>query len=459
MNPQDLRRSETRMAKQASHTVGLDIGTSRITCIIGEPGDGGLVDIVGIGESEAKGLRKGVVVDPEAAVESITRAVEEAERMSGLEAEEVAINLSGSHIMSFNGQAIVAVSGREREVSHENGHGRRSAHGSPAHVIVAGRDREITQDDVRRAIESASAIQLPAGREIVDRLPQEFIVDDQDGINDPVGMIGARLAVKVHIVTSPVTARQNVINAVNRAGLVVGEMVLEQLAAAEATLTDDDKEFGAALVDIGAETTGLIIYQRGAVQHTAVFALGGSHFTNDIAFGLRTPIPEAEKIKRVVGCAYSTSLNEMQRGELVEVPSVGGRPPRQLSRQILCDILQPRAEEVLMHVADEIKESGWERQLSSGVVLTGGGALLDGMCEIAEQVFDAPVRLGYPERDRFGGLSEDIQSPASAAAAGLALVAQREQCAEARAVGAKKGSGMRLTHFVSKFRHRFSSIF
>ncbi len=352
--------------------------------------------------------------------------------MSGLEAQEVAINLAGSHIMGFNGQAIVAVSGR---------------------------DREITPDDVRRAIDSACAMQLPAGREIVDRLPQEFIVDDQDGINDPVGMIGSRLAVKVHIVTSPAPARQNAINAVNRAGLVVADMVLEQLAAAEATLTDDDKEFGAALVDIGAETTGLVIYQRGAVQHTAVFALGGSHFTNDIAFGLRTPIPEAERIKRAVGCASSSSLSEMERGELVEVPSVGGRQPRQLSRQILCDILQPRAEEVLLHVADEIKDSGWERQLSSGIVLTGGGALLSGMAEIAEQVFDAPVRLGYPERDRFGGLIEDIQSPAWAAASGLALVAQRTLGAEARAATGKRGSTGKLTHFVSRFRNRFSSIF
>ena len=445
------------MAKNATHTVGLDVGTSRITCIIGEPGEGGLIEVVGIGESEAKGLRKGVVVDPEAAVESITRAVEEAERMSGLEAEEVAINLSGSHIMSFNGQAIVAVSGREREAAHENGHRSRNGYGPP--VIVAGRDREITQDDVRRAIESASAIQLAAGREIVDRLPQEFIVDDQDGINDPVGMIGARLAVKVHIVTSPVTARQNVINAVNRAGLVVGEMVLEQLAAAEASLTDDDKEFGAALVDIGAETTGLVIYQRGAVQHTAVFALGGSHFTNDIAFGLRTPIPEAEKIKRNVGCACALSLSESERGELVDVPSVGGRPPRQLSRQILCDILQPRAEEVLSHVADEIREAGWEGQLSSGVVLTGGGALLDGMVEIAEQVFDAPVRLGYPERDRFGGLVEDIQSPAWAAASGLCLMAPRAKSAEMRASLARAHASGGLGALVSKFRNRFGGIF
>src|SRR5689334_15049731 len=276
------------MAKRASHTVGLDIGTSKVTCIIGEPGDSGVLDIVGIGEAEARGLRKGVIVNPDAAVEAIKRAVEDAERMSGLDAEEVTINLAGSQIMGFNGQAIVAVSGR---------------------------DREITPDDVRRAIDSACAIQLPAGREIVDRLPQEFIVDDQDGINDPIGMTGARLAVKVHIVTSPVTARQNAINAVNRAGLIVADMVLEQLAAAEASLTEDDKEYGAALVDIGAETTGLCVYQRGAVQHTAVFPLGGSHFTNDIAFGLRTPIPEAEKIKRIFGCASSASLSDARSEE------------------------------------------------------------------------------------------------------------------------------------------------
>ncbi len=421
------------MARRGSHAVGLSIGTSRVTCIIGEPNEvGGPLEIVGVGEAEARGLRKGVIVNPEAAVDAIKHAVEAAERMSGLEASEVTINLSGSNIMGFNGQAVVAVSGR---------------------------DREITPDDVRRAIDSACAIQLPAGREIVDRLPQEFIIDDQDGINDPVGMIGARLAVKVHIVTSQVTARQNAIDAVNRAGLVVADMVLEQLAAAEAALTDEDKEFGSALIDIGAETTGLVIYQRGAVQHTAVFALGGSHFTNDIAFGLRTPIPEAERIKRASGCASSASMNEMERGELVEVPAVGRTQSRQLSRQILCDILQPRAEEVLMHVADEIRDSGWERQLSSGVVLTGGGALLGGMTEVAEQVFDAPVRLGYPERDRFGGLVEDVQTPAWTAAAGLALVAQRAQIVEARAAAPKRGTTGSLTAFVSKFRNRFSSIF
>lgn len=420
------------MTKRHAHTVGLDIGTSRVTCIIAEPGDGGHADVIGIGESEARGLRKGVVVNPDAAVESIKRAVGEAERMSGVEAEEAVINLAGSHIQGVNGSAVVAVSNR---------------------------DREITADDVRRAIDSACAIQLAAGREIVDRLPQEFTVDDQDGINDPVGMIGARLAVKVHIVTSPVTARQNAITAVNRAGLDVSDMILEQLAAAEATLADEDKEFGSALVDIGAETTGLVVYQRGAVQHTAVFALGGSHFTNDIAFGLRTPIPEAERIKRGSGCAYLPSLSESQRGEIIEVPSVGGRAPRNLSRQILCDILQPRAEEVLSHVADEIRDAGWERQLSSGVVLTGGGALLAGIAEIAEQVFDAPVRVGSPDRDRFGGLVDDVRSPSWAAAAGLALVAQRANQAGARSVQERRASAGGFVDLVSRMRNRFGGFF
>lgn len=422
------------MAKRAAHTVGLDLGTSKVSCIVLEPGDSGLLEVIGIGQADARGLRKGVVVNPDAAVESIKRAVEEAERMSGLAAEEVMLNLAGSHIKGQNGQAVVAISG-------------------------SGRDREITAEDVQRAIDSACAIQLPAGREIVDRLPQEFTVDDQDGINDPIGMLGARLAVKVHIVTSPVTARQNAINAVNRAGLIVSDMVLDQLASAEATISDEDKEFGSALVDIGAETTGLIIFQRGSVQHTAVFPLGGSHFTNDIAFGLRTPIPEAERIKRNSGSVSSGALTEMARGELIEVPSVGGRPPRQISKQILCDILQPRAEEVLMHVAAEIKDAGWERQLSSGVILTGGGALIDGMSDIAEQVFDAPVRLGYPERDRFAGLIEDIQSPEWTTAAGLALVGHRAQGHEMRSGTLKRGANGRLSGLISRFRNRSSSIF
>lgn len=422
------------MNKRNAYTVGLDIGTNRVKCVVGESAHGGFLNIIGVGEAEARGLRKGVVVNPDSAVESIRSAVAAAELMSGVEATEVTLNLAGSHILGVNGQAVVAVS------SH---------------------DREISVDDVRRVIDSACAIQLPAGREIVDRLPQEFIVDDQDGINDPVGMIGARLAVKVHIVTSPMTARQNAINAVNRAGLIVTDMVLEQLAAAEAVLSNEDKEFGAALVNIGSETTGLLIYQRGAVQHTAVFALGGAHFTNDIAFGLRTPIPEAERIKRAFGCCYSPGLSEAERGEIVDVPSVGGRPPRQLSRQILSDILQPRAEEVLQQVADEIKMSGWDRQISSGVVITGGGALLGGLADVAEQVFDAPVRIGCPEQDRFTGLIEDSRRPVWATAAGLCLMAHRSVShTVVRERVAKQGAGAsKWTYFVSHLKNKFSGIF
>ena len=419
------------MSKHGGPVVGLDVGTSRVRCVIGEPNEAGVLEIAGIGEAEAKGLRKGVVVNPDAAIEGIKKAVEDAERMSGLEAVEVMLNLSGTHVMGLNGQAIVAISGR---------------------------DREITPDDVQRAIESACAVQLPAGREIVDRLAQEFIVDDQDGINDPVGMIGARLAVKVHIITSPITSRQNAINAVNRAGLAVADMALEQIAAAEAALTEDDKEFGCALVNIGAETTGLVIYQRGAVQHTAVFPVGGAHFTNDIAFGLRTPIPEAERIKRAYGCAYTPALPPEMRNEMVEATSVGGRGPRQLARQILCDILQPRAEEVLLQVADDLRGNGWDRLLSSGVVLTGGGARLLGLDEIAEQVFEAPVRIGQPETDRLTGLTEDLCHPDWAAAAGLALLGNRIINAENRTgLNIRTPTG-RLVEFVAKFRHRFSGI-
>lgn len=418
------------MPRRGEHVVGLDVGTSRVRCVIGEPNDAGLLEVAGIGESEVRGLRKGVVVNPDLAVEGIKKAVEDAERMSGLEVSEVMLNLSGAHIQGLNGQAIVAISGR---------------------------DREITAEDAQRAIESACAVQLPAGREIVDRLAQEFIVDDQDGINDPIGMIGARMEVKVHIITSPITSRQNAINAVNRAGMVVGDMVLEQIAAAEAALTEDDKEFGCALVNIGAETTGLVIYQRGAVQHTAVFPVGGAHFTNDIAFGLRTPVPEAERIKRAFGCAYAPALPDDARAELVEVPSVGGRAPRHLSRQILCDILQPRAEEVLLQVADDLRENKWDRLLSSGVVLTGGGSLLLGVDEIAEQVFEAPVRLGLPVSERLTGLTQNLQQADWATVVGLALLAQRPVGSDAHGAQRRPASG-RLSVLVAKLRHRFGGI-
>jgi cell division protein FtsA len=253
---------------------------------------------------------------------------------------------------------------------------------------------------------------------VADVLPQEFIVDDQDGIDDPFAMLGSRLAVSVHIVTSPVAAKQNVITCINRAGFHVADVTIGQLAAGEAILTDEDREYGSAVVNIGGETTSLAIYQRGAVWHTEVFPIGGSHYTNDIAFGLRTPIPEAERIKREHGCAYRPRLADREQ-ELIEVPSVGGREARTVTRQLLCDIVEPRAEEMLTHVHEGIRLAGFERQLSSGIILTGGGALLEGLVEVAEQIFDAPVRVGVPEE--INGLADDVAQPGFATAVGLVM--------------------------------------
>jgi cell division protein FtsA len=254
-------------------------------------------------------------------------------------------------------------------------------------------------------------------------LPQEYTVDDQDGIGDPLGMLGSRLAVSVRIITSPIAAKQNIITSVNRAGLMVADLLLAPLAAAEAVLNDEDREFGTALVDIGGETTNLAIYQRGAVWHTAVFPIGGNHFTNDIAFGLRTPIPEAERIKREFGCTYRQLMDQQSAAEMIEVPSVGGREPRLLSRDILCGILEPRAEELLTQVQDEIRASGFDRQLSSGIILTGGGALLMGVVEVAEQIFDAPVRVmgAYDVGSPF----VEVATPGYATAVGLAMYGMR----------------------------------
>jgi cell division protein FtsA len=384
------------MAKRISeHIVGLDIGTTNVRAVIAEPVDGRL-EVVGIGEAESKGLRKGVIVNPEASVESIRKALEGAERMSGLHAEEAYVALGGSHIKGHNSQGVVAISSRHRE---------------------------ITRDDIQRVIDGACAISIPSGREIADVLPQEYTVDDQDGIGDPLGMLGSRLAVSVRVITSPIAAKQNIITSVNRSGLVVSDLLLAPLAAGEAVLNDEDREFGTALVDIGGETTNLAIYQRGAVWHTAVFPIGGNHFTNDIAFGLRTPIPEAERIKRVFGCTYRPLLNHQSAAEMIEVPSVGGREPRSLSRDILCGILEPRAEELLSQVQEEIRASGFERQLSGGIVLTGGGSLLNGLVEVAEQIFDAPVRVvgAY----NIGSPVEQVTEPGYATAVGLALYGLR----------------------------------
>jgi cell division protein FtsA len=385
------------ISSEATPVVGLDIGTSCVRVVIAEVHDAQL-EIVGIGEAESRGLRKGVISKPDYAVESIKRAVEEAERMAGLTVSDLYVGLAGAQLRGENHQGRIA---------------------------IPGRHREITREDIDRVMETACAISLPAGREIADVLAQEYTVDDQDGIDDPLGMLGSRLAVSVHLLTSPLAAKQNVITSVNRAGFHVMDVYLAHLAAAEAVLSEEDREYGSAVVNIGAETTSLAIYQRGAVWHTAVFPIGGTHFTSDIAVGLRTPIPEAERIKRQVGCASRALLTDEEAAGTVDVPSMGGRTPRLVSRQILCEILEPRAEEVLAHVQAEIERSGYHGQLSSGVVLTGGGALLNGLIEVAEQVFHAPVRLGTP--DGLANFGDDVASPAFAGAVGLAAYGARAE--------------------------------
>ncbi|MBM3771054.1 MAG: cell division protein FtsA [Acidimicrobiia bacterium] len=381
------------MGRRERYLVGLDVGTSKVAAVVGETMDHEGLDIVGLGVAESRGIRRGVVVNLEAAVESIKKAIEEAELMAGVEIDTVHLGLSGPHIKGFNSRGVIA---------------------------VAGKNREITREDVRRAIDAAKAVSLPTGREILHVLPQDFVVDEQDGIASPVGMTGTRLEVNVHIVTGSQSSTQNIVACVNRAGAQVAETVVEQLAASEAVLTQDEKDLGVALVDIGGGTTDIAIYERGSLWHTAVVELGGDHFTNDIAVGLRTPVPDAEKVKRKCGCVLTSLVDE---DETMEVASVGGRKPRVMARRILSEILQPRAEEIFHMVWDEIRRAGYEKSLNSGIVLTGGGAILDGMPEIAEQIFDLPIRRGCP--GDVGGLADHVNSPTFATGVGLVQYAYR----------------------------------
>lgn len=408
--------------------IGLDLGTGNVRCVIGDVSEGGLVEVIGIGQAESRGIKRGIVAKSEQVTESIKKAVEDAERISGMEVQLVSLNLSGEHLRGENKHGVVAVTGAGREISNE---------------------------DVARVIESASAMQLPVGWEIVERLPQEFIVDGQDGIVEPVGMRGARLEAKVHCIITPGVGRQNSLKAVHRAGLEIEGMFLEPLAAAEAVLMDDDKEYGSALVNIGADLTSLVIFQGGTVKHTAVFPFGGMHFTKDIAVGLRVAISEAERIKQEFGAVSMPWLSEDERREVIEVTPVGKNQPRQLSREILCDMLQPRAVEILQHIAIEIKRATGERQLSSGVILTGGGANLNGIIDIAEQVFDAPTRIGVPESDRFSGLVDGMQGPEWAVAAGLVLSAVREQFSEHRDARRSRGTAQKMSDWFSTIRDKF----
>lgn len=373
---------------------GLDVGTTKICAVIVELTPQGALNIIGVGTTPSRGLRKGVVVNIDWTVEAIKKAVGDAEAMAGVEVESVFAGVAGGHIRGINSRGVVAVSGKGKEVS---------------------------PTDVERALEAARAINLPPDREIVHVLPQTFVVDDQDGVKEPIGMSGVRLEVEVHIVTGAVTSVQNLIKSVNRAGLAVQDIVLQPLASAEAILSPDEKELGVLLVDLGGGTTDVALFRAGAIWHTGVLALGGDHITNDIAVGLRTPTAEAENLKKRDGCALTALVREE---ETIEVPSVGGRKPRVLSRQILSEIIQPRVEEIFTLVARDLARAGLQDAATAGVVVTGGTSLLEGVPELAEQVFDLPVRRGLP--DGVGGLGEIVRSPIYATAVGLALYGARE---------------------------------
>ncbi|MHC5024881.1 MAG: cell division protein FtsA [Planctomycetota bacterium] len=383
------------MAKNASYVVGLDIGTTKICCVVAEVAEDGSLGVVGLGEAPSRGLRKGVVVNLDATVDAIKSAVGTAELMAGVDVEQATVGIAGGHIRSFNSRGVVAVSGKDHAVS---------------------------QDDLNRVMAAAQAVSIPQDREILHVTPQEFVLDDQGGIAAPRGMIGSKLEANVHIVTSSTTSVQNLVTCVNRAGIEVRDTVVEQLAVAEAVLTQDEKELGVALLDIGGGTTDLAIFEKGSIWHTAVLAVGGDHFTNDLAVGLRTPIPDAERLKLKYGCALASLVEE---STAIEVPSVGGRKPRLLSLQVMAEILQPRAAEIFTLIREEVTRAGFDRSLNAGVVLAGGGSLLPGVLEVAEQIFDMPVRLGLANGAQ--GLAEPASAPQYATAVGLAIYGARNR--------------------------------
>jgi len=366
--------------------VGLDIGTTKVCAVVGEARPDS-VEIIGMGSYPSEGLRKGVVINIEHTVNSIKEALEEAETMAGCEISAVYAGIAGGHIKGFN-----------------------------SHGVIALKEKEVTKKDIDRVIEAASAVAIPMDREVIHTLVQEFIVDEHNAIIDPLGMSGVRLEAKIHIVTGAVTSAQNIIKCANRAGLDVCDIILQSLASSEAVLSTEERNLGAALVDFGGGTTDMAIFSKGAIKHTSVLPLGGDNLTYDISVGLRTPRLEAEKIKIKYGCALSSLIG---KEETIEVPGMGGRKPRVLSRQILGEILEPRVEEIFSLIYGELLRSGHEEGISSGVVVTGGSAELAGITEMAEQVFNAPARVGYPQG--ITGLVEVVNKPMYATAVGLVL--------------------------------------
>jgi cell division protein FtsA len=407
------------MAKRENIVVGLDVGTTKTCVIVGEITNSG-IDIIGIGTHPSSGLQKGVVVNIDSTVDSIKRAVEEAELMSECEIRSVSTGIAGSHIKGLNSYGIMAVKGGE-----------------------------VGEYDVKRALEAAKAIAIPLDRKVLHILPQYYIVDDQEGVKNPIGMSGVRLEAKVHVVTGSVTSVQNIIKSVNRVGLEVDDIILEPLASSEAILSQDEKDLGVALIDIGGGTTDIAVFAEGSIQHTAVLPLGGNYVTSDISVGLRTPVLEAEKIKIKYGCTYTPLIPQ---NEVIEVPSVGGRDPRNVSRQVLGEIIEPRIEEILGLAHREIVKSGYDDLLAAGVVLTGGTAILEGITELAEQVFNVPVRKGYPVG--IGGITDIINSPMYTTGVGLVVYGSRDR-ADYAVKKSQKGIVSKLTRTVERWFNDF----
>jgi len=371
----------------ANLVVGLDIGTSKVLAIVGEVSETGEVQVIGVGHHPSRGMKKGVVVNIESTVQSIQRAIEEAELMAGCQIQSVYAGIAGSHIRSIN-----------------------------SHGTVAIKDKEVGTNDVDRVIESARALAIPADQKVLHVIPQEFIIDGQEGIREPIGMSGVRLEAKVHIVTGAVSAAQNIVKCVRRCGLEVDDIILEQLASSLSVLTEDEKELGVCMVDIGGGTTDISVFTEGAIRHTAVIPIAGDQVTNDIAVALRTPTQHAEDIKKKYGCALTQIATS---DESIEVPSVGDRPPRKLARQTLAEVIEPRIEELYGLILAELRRSGFEDLIGSGIVLTGGSAKMEGMIDLAEEVFHMPVRLGIPQG--VGGLSGVVHNPIYATGVGLVL--------------------------------------
>lgn len=385
--------------------VGLDIGTSKVVAVVAELRPDGRYEVIGMGQHESKGLKKGVVINIESTVASIQRALEEAELMADCKIRTVFTGIAGSHIQSFNSSGMVAI-----------------------------KDREVTSTDVARVIDTAKAVNIPTDQQILHVLPQEFIVDGQEDVREPLGMSGIRLEVKVHIVTGAVSAAQNIIKCVRRCGLEVQDLVLQPLASSTAVLTEDEKELGVALVDIGGGTTDIAIFTGGAIRHTAVVPIAGDQITNDIAMALRTPTTDAEELKVAYGVAKQVLVDPHEQ---VEVPGIGERGPRTIARQSLAAVIEPRVEELFAMVQHKIRESGYEELLSSGIVITGGTSLMPGMAELGEDVFLKPVRIGVPDYN--GGLSDVVRSPRFSTVVGL-LNEARVQSLRGQRVAAQSGS-------------------